>query len=262
MKDGSNKAATAPPSIPSEGPTLHGCVVCSWGLHASLVADSDTPEYRKHGSERFGMAAQELLNPSDGSASHIYRGKITMLGDGRKHTRPRQILTEEHMYVLATMVSQLQAGFNISPQSKPLDGLMRLVHIRPCPGKMMGELTRMAYKDGSHIEEEGVGYGTIGGLRIDFDEEDGRWRRICVDGTIVKVPEGGWMEVKTCEESFLDVVVMSPLSDTLAAKMKAMTLDAEDMSEHGSGSENGDTLDSKGAKGAASQRAEADSGSS
>ena len=35
---------------------VRGAVVCSWGLHASLVADSDTTEYRKHGSDRFKMA--------------------------------------------------------------------------------------------------------------------------------------------------------------------------------------------------------------
>ncbi|KAL8826878.1 MAG: hypothetical protein Q9191_003529 [Dirinaria sp. TL-2023a] len=35
---------------------IHGAVVCSWGLHASLVADSDTTEYRKFGSDRFQMA--------------------------------------------------------------------------------------------------------------------------------------------------------------------------------------------------------------
>ena len=35
---------------------IHGAVVCSWGLHASLVADSDTTEYRKYGSDRFQMA--------------------------------------------------------------------------------------------------------------------------------------------------------------------------------------------------------------
>jgi diacylglycerol kinase family enzyme len=35
---------------------LWGVVVCSWGLHASLVADSDAPEMRQqYGSKRFGV---------------------------------------------------------------------------------------------------------------------------------------------------------------------------------------------------------------
>jgi len=36
--------------------TVWGAVVCSWGLHASLVADSDDPEMRKqHGANRFAV---------------------------------------------------------------------------------------------------------------------------------------------------------------------------------------------------------------
>jgi len=35
---------------------VYGAVVCSWALHASLVADSDTAEYRRHGVRRFQMA--------------------------------------------------------------------------------------------------------------------------------------------------------------------------------------------------------------
>ena len=36
--------------------TIWGAVVCSWGLHASLVADSDDPEMRKqHGANRFAV---------------------------------------------------------------------------------------------------------------------------------------------------------------------------------------------------------------
>ena len=37
----------------------------------------------------------------------------------------------EHMYVLATMVSNLQEKLRISPLSKPLDGQMRLLHFGP-----------------------------------------------------------------------------------------------------------------------------------
>lgn len=35
---------------------VYGAVVCSWALHASLVANSDTAQYRKHGVQRFQMA--------------------------------------------------------------------------------------------------------------------------------------------------------------------------------------------------------------
>jgi protein-L-isoaspartate O-methyltransferase len=48
----------------------------------------------------------------------------------------------------------------------------------------------------------------VEGLRVEFEEEDddddgngdwvgkGRWRRICVDGTVVECPSGGWVEVR------------------------------------------------------------------
>lgn len=36
---------------------IWAAVVCSWGLHASLVADSDDPEMRRqYGSKRFGVS--------------------------------------------------------------------------------------------------------------------------------------------------------------------------------------------------------------
>ena len=41
---------------PQQERTIWGAVVCSWGLHASLVADSDDPEMRKqHGANRFAV---------------------------------------------------------------------------------------------------------------------------------------------------------------------------------------------------------------
>ncbi|KAK1911780.1 hypothetical protein P3342_013085 [Pyrenophora teres f. teres] len=42
---------------------LYGAVVASWGMHASLVADSDTTFYRKYGVERFKMAAKKPSTP-------------------------------------------------------------------------------------------------------------------------------------------------------------------------------------------------------
>jgi hypothetical protein len=47
-------------------------------------------------------------------------------------------------------------------------------------------------------------------LRIDFEEEgeDWKWRRCCVDGLIVGVEEGGWMEVQRLKgDETLDVLV-------------------------------------------------------
>lgn len=183
--------------------TIYGAVVCSWGLHASLVADSDTTEYRKFGSERFQMAAKELLGPSDGSPPHIYSGRITLLGDDSKGLKAVPLDRKEHTYVLATLVSNLEQNLKISPRSKPLDSQMRLVHFGPMPSTKVHEILGKAFTDASHIDDEAVGYEEIHGLRIDFKEEEDRWRRVCVDGKIVNVSKNGWVEVTMCKNAYL-----------------------------------------------------------
>ncbi|ORY10392.1 ATP-NAD kinase-like domain-containing protein [Clohesyomyces aquaticus] len=192
------------PKDPKTGtPTLHGAVVCSWGMHASLVGDSDTAEYRKFGVERFKMAAKEALFPADGSLPHPYKAKVSILqGETWK-----PLEQEEHMYVLASMVSNLEKTFTISPASKPLDGSLHLVQFGPADGNEAMRIMGLAYQGGKHVEDEAVFYEAIDGLRIQFEgkEEDGRWRRICVDGKIVRLENDGWVEMRKESMRVLDV---------------------------------------------------------
>ncbi|KAK5692530.1 hypothetical protein LTR97_010839 [Elasticomyces elasticus] len=185
--------------------TVYGAVVCSWGLHASLVADSDTHQYRKHGAERFQMAAKEALYPSDGSAAHGYKGRVSFQRPGGKDWV--KVERDTHGYVLATLVSQLEKGFTISPASKPLDGKLRLIHFGDLGGQGAMDLMTQAYGGGKHVEDERCGYEEIAALRIDSDEDDARWRRVCVDGKIVRVEQGGWVEVRSGVEAVLDLIV-------------------------------------------------------
>ena len=174
-----------------------GAVVCSWALHASLVADSDTTEYRKFGSQRFQMAAKELLSPSDGSAPHVYKGQITLFKlDENGHETRQTMNAQTHAYILATLVSNLEEKLTISPASKPLDGQLRLVNFGTIPSEEVMKILGLAFQGGAHVDHEEVGYESIEGIRIDFDELDGRWRRVCVDGRIVRVGEKGWVEVR------------------------------------------------------------------
>ena len=191
----------------SNSPICHGAVVCSWGLHAGLVADSDTANYRQFGAERFQMAAKEALYPPDGSLPHPYRGKLSVLRPASNTWQP--IGRMEHAYVLATLVSHLEAGFHISPASQPLDGKLRLLHFGPMSGEEAMALMTRAYQDGKHVDDPRVGYEEIAGLRIEFDEEDARWRRVCVDGKIIRVEQGGWMEVKNgAGEGLVELIAM------------------------------------------------------
>ncbi|MCJ1472538.1 hypothetical protein MMC13_001187 [Lambiella insularis] len=187
---------------------LSGAVVCSWALHASLVADSDTTEYRKFGRERFQMAVKELLDPSDGSKPHVYQGRISLFKKNENGQGYAEHLDRtRHMYVLATLVSNLEERVKISPRSKPLDGQLRLIHFGGLPPGEVMRILGMAFAGGGHVKDEEVGYDTIEGMRIDFDEEDAHWQRVCVDGTIIKVPIGGWVEVRREPHGVLDLVV-------------------------------------------------------
>ncbi|KAF8468833.1 hypothetical protein BDZ91DRAFT_721211 [Kalaharituber pfeilii] len=207
--------------IPQAG--LYGAVVLSWAFHASLVADSDTPAYREKypGLERFKVAARENLQP----ALHLYKGRVSV----QRHPNSawedlQKELAEQdrgYLYFLATLVSRLEATFLINPLGMPLDGLLRVVNFGklPMPAISVAEAQEMgaksvlqameaAYDNGKHVELPGVGYERNGveGVKVWIDEEDyvdkndtargvGRWRRICIDGAIVEMGKGGWIEV-------------------------------------------------------------------
>jgi diacylglycerol kinase family enzyme len=177
---------------------LHGCVVFSWGLHASLVHISDTPANRVHGAARFKMAAQALLKDP-----HAYRGRVSLLQGptgGRKvwnvlnHAEDEE---DRHSYVLATLVSRLEEGFVISPETTPLSCNLRVVAMPLMTGAELGRLLGLAYQGGKHVGEKGVRYEEVDGVRIEMQEGEGQgeWRVVCVDGKIVEVAEGGWVEV-------------------------------------------------------------------
>lgn len=193
---------------PLHNNTLYGAVVASYGLHATLVADSDTTEYRKHGDKRFGLVANDLLHPPEGEDPHAYKAEVTLTKEAGKE---EVMARKEHGYVLASLVSNLEKMFTISPASKPLDGQLRVVHFGPLDGEKTMEIMKEAYNNGNHVGMETVGYESVEGLRVQFLEEgeDWKWRRCCVDGLIVGVEKGGWMEVQRVKggSEAVDVVV-------------------------------------------------------
>ncbi|KAI9782574.1 MAG: hypothetical protein M1839_004818 [Geoglossum umbratile] len=193
--------AALPNPPPSSNPrTVYGTVLLSSGFHATLVADSDTPAYRAHGASRFLLAAQNLLFPTDGTPPHAYKARLTIYPS-------RPLPDPSHAYILATLVPRLEKTFTISPASAPLDGRLWLVRFGPVAGEAAMRLMQLAYADGKHVDDPAVTYEEIEGLRIDFEEEEDRWRRVCVDGTIVLVEEGGWAEVWRDQRSTFDILV-------------------------------------------------------
>ncbi|KAH6855757.1 ATP-NAD kinase-like domain-containing protein [Chaetomium sp. MPI-CAGE-AT-0009] len=214
---------------------LVGAVVASYGFHASLVWESDTPAYRVHGSKRFAMAAGELLK-----LGHVYQVGVDVLrsgdvvrsgegggaggdggvdGGGFVALRPGgggagEVEGEGESkrgggfnYVLATLVSNLEKTFAISPESRPLDGRLRLVHFGDVGGAKTMEIMMAAYREGEHVGMPGVGYEDVEEVRVTVAEEDPRWRKVCVDGSIVELEKGGWMRVKREQRERVRVLV-------------------------------------------------------
>jgi diacylglycerol kinase family enzyme len=128
-----------------------------------------------------------------------------------KNGKDELLNRKKHGYVLASMVSNLEKAFTISPASKPLDGQLRVVNFGPLNGEQTMEVMKGAYANGKHIESEEVGYDAVEGMRIDFLEEgeEWKWRRCCIDGLIVGVEEGGWMEVRVVEKGAEALLVVS-----------------------------------------------------
>jgi diacylglycerol kinase family enzyme len=188
---------------------LYGAIVASYGFHSQLVWESDTPEYRKHGSKRFQMVAAELLKEN-----HEYNATVEVTSaDGVKQSL---IERRKHAYILATPVSNLEKTFTISPASKPLDGILRIVHFGPVPAQKVMDIMMQAYNNGSHIgmkweaedgKAEQVGYEAIQQVKVTSNEEDPRWRKVCIDGTIVELPRGGSMTVSIQTRPHLLVLV-------------------------------------------------------
>ncbi|KAI9171103.1 tRNA (Guanine(26)-N(2))-dimethyltransferase [Paramyrothecium foliicola] len=185
---------------------LYGAIVASYGFHASIVYESDTPEYRVHGSKRFGMVAEELLRES-----HPYEATVSFTGPGA--SADSNVLDRgRHAYLLTTLVSNLERTFTISPEGKPLDGQLRLVHFGPVGGERTMEVMMKAYDGGKHIglkwdDGEGVGYEAVKEVKIEAQDTDDRWRKVCIDGTIVELPHGGQLTITTLENAPCRIVV-------------------------------------------------------
>ncbi|KAL2127546.1 hypothetical protein VTI74DRAFT_10564 [Chaetomium olivicolor] len=192
-----------------ETPVSHllGAIVASYGFHASLVWESDTPAYRAHGDKRFGMAAAELLKVAHGYEARV---EVRRKGEERRVSlSPNKTSGDgsKFNYVLTTLVSNLEKTFTISPASRPLDGQLRLVHFGDVSGEKTMEIMMAAYRGGEHVGMEEVGYEEVEEVKVTITEEDPRWRKVCIDGSIVELERGGWMSIQREQRERLTVLV-------------------------------------------------------
>ncbi|KAG9231259.1 ATP-NAD kinase-like domain-containing protein [Amylocarpus encephaloides] len=188
--------------------TLYGAVVASYGLHATLVADSDTKEYRTHGDKRFGLVAKDLLFPDDKAPPHAYEAELTLSSEGHTH----KLAATTHGYILGTLASNLEKTFTISPESKPLDGSLRVVRFGAFSGEETMEIMKAAYQDGAHVKMDNVEYQALDSFKVKFLEkgDSWQWRRCCIDGLMVGVEVDGWMDVSMVEKGAHAVEIVAP----------------------------------------------------
>lgn len=201
-----------------------GTIVVSTALHASLVHESDTPKMRKFGVKRFALAAQELLK-----AEHVYRARVSYLLESKRNEKELNggkvekeewtvVQNEKHAYVLVSAVPNLEHTFTVSPASCPLEKRLHLVHF-PIPktgGKGVMDIMKAAYDGGKHVgmdfeaRDGGIGkveYVPVQAVRVVIEDDDARWRKVCVDGTILEVRKGGWFEVRAGMSSGVRILV-------------------------------------------------------
>jgi diacylglycerol kinase family enzyme len=146
--------------------SLYSLVVISYGFHANLIAQSDTPEYRKLGNERFQVVAKQLLEQPQKYKSKIYLDRSEV-----------PLPNEETSYVLFTTMKMLEPGFTISPEGDCKS--LNLVRI-DAPDNLM-EYMVMAYNGGTHVREKNVDYIKAKNVRLETPKDS----VICVDGFIL-----------------------------------------------------------------------------
>ncbi|GME78992.1 unnamed protein product [Ambrosiozyma monospora] len=174
-------------------------VVGSWCLHSTLVGESDTPELRKFGRDRFRMAANQLLstNPEfKGGISKIER--VDNVNDNDNDNdgdfKETNVLFEDGQslsYFVLAGVPKFEKTFEISPLSDPKSESLYLVYFRHLDAADTMEIMKQAYDKGAHVKNKDVSYVEI--KKTDqvvlsiADDMERRLSKVCLDGTIVEV---------------------------------------------------------------------------
>ncbi|EMG48260.1 sgkB Sphingosine kinase B [Candida maltosa Xu316] len=156
-------------------------VVLSWAFHASLVADSDTPELRKHGLQRFQIAAYQNLE-----REQKYEGQVIINND--------EVINGPFAYWLLTSAQKFEPTFEISPQGDILKDELYLVAFETKTDKdYIMDIMKQVYDKGSHVSNPDVVYKKlVKGDSIVLKTKNSNSvndKRFCVDGSIVVLPD-------------------------------------------------------------------------
>lgn len=155
-------------------------VVLSWGFHASLVADSDTPELRKHGIKRFQLAAHQNLSRDQKYEGDFYINDVELNGP--------------FAYWLVTASQRFEPTFEISPKGDILKDELYVVTFNTQNTQYyIMDIMKEVYDKGSHIKNPNVVYKKLDkNDKIQLKTKNSKpliQRRFCVDGSIIALPE-------------------------------------------------------------------------
>ncbi|KAI5962072.1 uncharacterized protein KGF55_003147 [Candida pseudojiufengensis] len=171
-------------------------VVFSWAFHASLVADSDTQELRKHGLQRFQIAAKQNLEKEQKYEANL---KIN-----------DEIVEGPFAYFVLTSAEKFEPTFEISPNGNILKDELYLIAFKT--GIDIMEVMMQVYDKGSHIKNSNVIYKKIykdDKLELDIlFSKDLIQRRFCLDGSIIALPEteNHKIKIKTSSDTNLYII--------------------------------------------------------
>lgn len=122
---------------------------------------------------------------------HVYHGLLRV---------DKQDVADEHTYLLISHVSHLEPTFQIAPRQSPLQSSLSVVQIGEMDGAGLMGVMKAVYDGSKHLEMESVRFFD-GVKEVEFvvNEGEERWRRICVDGEIIVIEQGGRINVKVLE---------------------------------------------------------------
>lgn len=161
-------------NVQYDGENRRFLVVFSWGFHAALVADSDSDELRKHGLDRFKMAAVENLEKPN-----QYQGDI--LFETSKVSGPLA-------YFVVTPAARFEPTFLISPQGDIRNDSLYVVAFQLDVDIM--EVMNQVYDNGAHAHNEKVVYQSVRKVVLRHEKKNQGEERFCIDGQIVAIGDG------------------------------------------------------------------------
>ena len=122
---------------------------------------------------------------------HVYHGLLRV---------DSQDVADEHTYLLISHVSHLEPTFQIAPRQSPLQSSVSVVQIGEMDGAGLMGVMKAVYDGSKHLEMESVKFfDRVREIEFVVGEGEERWRRICVDGEIIVIEQGGRINVSVIE---------------------------------------------------------------